>query len=764
MLKSIQGYVGGCRLCGKTIAHNIVNQRFLAVSAAAAVSQPQIEDVKRPKDIKLEDIRNIGISAHIDSGKTTVTERLLYYTGRIDSIHEVKGKDGVGAKMDSMELERQRGITIKSAATYFTWGKHAVNVIDTPGHVDFTIEVERSLRVLDGAVLVLCGVAGVQSQTMTVNRQMARYKVPAVAFINKLDRMNASPDRVNTMLQQRLMHNTGFITYPIGIEKALKGVINVVDDYAIYFDGDNGEILRHDEIPQDLRAKAKDLKSQLVESLTNVDDEIADIYLDEKTPTDDQIKEAIRRCCIKRTFTPILCGSALKNVGVQPLLDAACDYLPNPSEVDNFAYDNTDVESSETKKEPVRVKMEPVRSKEHPMISLAFKLEANRFGQLTFFRIYQGSLTKGEMFYNTRTGKKVRISNLARMHSNEMEQVDQVFAGDIFTIPGLDCSSGDTFVTNPEMMDFSMENIFVPKPVVSMSITPKNQKQTDNFSKAINRFQKEDPTFVCYRDSENGETIASGMGELHLDIYAQRMEREYGCPVVMGQPMVKFRETIRDRVPFDYLHKKQSGGHGQYGRIQGYYEPLVGDNFLDVEFLDKVKGTAISKNYMKGIERGFRDACEEGSYTGSKITGIRMVLEDGVEHPVDSGEKAFYNCSFLCMKQFYDICERQVIEPVMAVEASTPYDFSSECQSSLVVRGGRVTNVEGSAEVSYVSAEVPLSNMFGYISELRSLTEGKGDFTMEFKCYRPVEYETEQQLITDWDTSGRVYKKKFHTD
>lgn len=476
----------------------------------------------------IEKIRNIGISAHIDSGKTTLTERILYYTGRIDAMHEVKGKDNVGATMDSMELERQRGITIQSAATYTIWKDHNINIIDTPGHVDFTVEVERALRVLDGAILVLCAVGGVQSQSLTVNRQMKRYNVPCLAFINKLDRLGANHKKVLLQMRSKLNHNAAFVQLPIGLENNCKGVIDLIEQKAIYFDGEFGDDVRYDEIPKELRSEATDYRHELIEHISNVDDALGELFLEEKEITTGDIKNAIRRSCLKRTFTPVFVGTALKNKGVQPLLDGVLDFLPNPGEVENCAFKQEEGQESQ------KIILDPARDGEKPFVALAFKLEAGRFGQLTYMRCYQGMLKKGDNIFNARTGRKVRVARLVRLHANNMEDVDEVFAGDIFALFGVDCASGDTFVTDNKL-NISCESIYVPEPVVSMAINPANNKDRDNFSKAIARFTKEDPTFRFHYDPDNKETIASGMGELHLEIYGQRMEREYNCPVILGK-------------------------------------------------------------------------------------------------------------------------------------------------------------------------------------------------------------------------------------
>lgn len=593
----------------------------------------------------LEKIRNIGISAHIDSGKTTLTERVLFYTGRIAEMHEVKGKDNVGATMDSMELERQRGITIQSAATYTIWKDHNINIIDTPGHVDFTVEVERALRVLDGAILVLCAVGGVQSQTLTVNRQMRRYSVPCLAFINKLDRMGANPYRVLSQMRSKMNHNAAFIQLPIGLEGETKGLVDLVREKALYFEGAYGEDIREDEIPKDMRTECDERRQELIEHLSNVDELIGEMFLEERTPTEADVIGAIRRSCIKRTFTPVLVGTALKNKGVQPLLDSILEYLPHPGEVQNFALKETN-----KGEEPEKIILSPKRDASHPFVGLAFKLEAGRFGQLTYVRCYQGVLKKGDSIYNARTNKRVRIARLVRLHSNNMEDVNEVYSGDIFALFGVDCASGDTFVTDPKL-NLAMESIFIPEPVVSMAIKPANSKDRDNFSKAIARFTKEDPTFQFHYDADVKETLVSGMGELHLEIYAQRMEREYNCQVVLGKPKVAFRETLTMPCKFDYLHKKQSGGQGQYARIIGLMEPLPPQKNTLLEFKDETVGTNIPKPFIPGVEKGFLAISEKGLLTGNKISGVKFRLQDGAHHIVDSSELAFYLAAHGAVKE-----------------------------------------------------------------------------------------------------------------
>jgi len=685
-------------------------------------------------DVVLTDItklRNIGISAHIDSGKTTLTERILFYTNRIHAIHDVRGKDGVGAKMDSMELEKERGITIASAATHCEWSDHHINIIDTPGHVDFTVEVERSLRVLDGAILVLCAVAGVQSQSMTVDRQMRRYKVPRIAFVNKCDRTGANPARVATQLREQLNLNPVVLQLPLGLEDRLEGVIDLVDMKALRFNGDNGEQIEAGPIPESMQAEADEARELLLDAVSMYSDDLTEALLEEAV-TSEVVHSAIREATLAHKITPVLMGSAYKNKGVQPLMDAVVKYLPNPTEVDNVALDMDNDEAE------VLLSTDPAKA----TVALAFKLEDGRYGQLTYIRLYQGKLTRDDTIYNGRTGKKHRVGRLVRMHSDEMEEISSAAAGDIVAIFGLDCASGDTFTDGN--MNVTLTSIHVADPVISLSVKPKDRSSEGNLSKALARFTKEDPTFRVSSDPESGETIIAGMGELHLEVYVERMKREYNADVITSAPRVSYRETITQHTEFNYLHKKQTGGSGQYGRVAGFVESWPDGDF---EFEDATKGGVIPKEYMPAVRKGFESMMVKGMLIGHPVVNVRITVNDGNSHAVDSSEMAFQEAARGAWREFYNRAKPRILEPIMKVSVEGPTDHAGNMLTTLMQRRGSIIGTEELEGLSRVEAEVPLSEMFGYATVLRSNTQGMAEFSMEFSRYLPVPDELAQELI-----------------
>lgn len=672
--------------------------------------------------IDLSKMRNIGISAHIDSGKTTLTERVLFYTKKIHAIHEVRGKDGHGATMDSMDLERERGITIQSASTNVTWKNHSINIIDTPGHVDFTIEVERSLRVLDGAILVLCAVGGVQSQTITVDRQMTRYKVPRIAFINKCDRMGANPERVTEQLRDKLNHNAVLMQLPIGLESNFEGIIDLITMKAIYFDGSSGETIRLDEIPEHMKVVALEKRDLMLDRVSLYSDALAEAYLEDRV-TEELIYDAVRQGTLSLELIPVFIGSAFKNKGVQTLLEAVLRYLPAPNEVQNKAFD-LDQDNAE-----VMLTSDP----EKPAVLLAFKLDDTRFGQLTYVRLYQGRINKGDEIFNRRSQRKVRIGRLIRMHADEMEDITSAEAGDIIAMFGIDCASGDTF-TSPSV-NFSMSSMYVPTPVISLSIKVADNKSGENMAKALNRFVKEDPTFQTFVDPETNDTIIKGMGELHLDIYIERMRREYNVTLETGAPQVAYRESISQKSTYDYTHKKQTGGAGQYGRVCGTIEPFHQGDF---EFADEIKGGVIPNEYIPSCEKGFVQALHKGPLVGFPIVGVRVTLNDGNYHPVDSSDNAFQQAAFGAFRDTYGKCKPIILEPIMRVGVETPPEFQGQVLGTINQRRGMILSATEDKVFTAIEAEVPLSEMFGYSTVLRSATQGKAEFTMEFSRYAKV--------------------------
>ncbi|KAL9620243.1 MAG: hypothetical protein Q9160_005252 [Pyrenula sp. 1 TL-2023] len=742
-------------------------QRRGAAGAAAAMleeaqAEPQnlaqetiIENLSAQEAQRLSRVRNIGIAAHIDSGKTTATERVLFYTGRIKAIHEVRGKDSVGAKMDSMDLEREKGITIQSAATFCDWVKkengkdeqYHINLIDTPGHIDFTIEVERALRVLDGAVMILCAVSGVQSQTITVDRQMRRYNVPRISFINKMDRMGANPFKAIEQINYKLKIAAAAVQVPVGAEDEFKGVVDLVTMKTLYTEGARGEtIVQKDEIPPEVKDLAMERRAMLVEALADVDEEIANLFLEEKEPTEEQLKAAIRRATISLKFTPVFMGSALADKFVQPMLDGVCDYLPDPAQVENLALDR--------RREEATVKLVPYNSL--PFVGLAFKLEESNYGQLTYIRVYQGSLRKGLNCFNARTDKKVKIPRIVRMHSNEMEDVTEVGAGEICAVFGVDCASGDTFTDG--QLGYSMTSMFVPEPVISLSIKPKNNKDSSNFSKAIARFQREDPTFRVHFDAESEQTIISGMGELHLDVYVERMRREYRVDCETGQPQVAYRETITQKVTYDHLLKKQTGGPGDYARVAGWMEPK--GNLDGNHFEQQVVGGAISEKFLYACEKGFMGACEKGPLIGHRVLGTNMVVNDGATHMTDSSEQSFKNATQQAFRKAFMDAQPVVLEPLMKTVITAPTEFQGNVVGLLNKRNAVISDTETGVDDFTIYADCSLHGMFGFSGNLRASTQGKGEFTMEFSHYERAPGQLQKELIAKYQKQQAERNKK----
>jgi elongation factor G len=689
----------------------------------------------------LRKVRNIGISAHIDSGKTTLSERILFYAGRIHKIEDVRG-GGDGATMDHMELEKERGITITSAATTVEWQGHTINLIDTPGHVDFTVEVERSLRVLDGAVLVLCSVGGVQSQSMTVDRQMKRYNVPRLAFINKMDRTGANPDSVIKQVREKLGADAVPMQLPIGKEEHFKGVIDLITMKALFNDGNNGEIIREEEIPAELAEEAQAARNQMLEALSMYSDELMELLLSEEHVPDELAHKIIRDATINQGFTPVYMGSAFKNKSVQPLIDAVVRYLPNPTDREFVGNDPAE----EGKKVPL------TSDPSAPMVAMAFKIVDDEYGQLTFTRIYQGTVAKGEAYFNQRTGKKERFSRIVKMHSDKREEIDRAEAGDIVAIMGIDCASGDTYCSTSNYC--TLENMFVAAPVIKMSINPLSRDNADKLGKALQRFRKEDPTFHVFTDDETGETVIAGMGELHLEIYVERIKREYGVAVEVGAPKVSYRESGTVPFTFDHKRKKQTGGSGQYGHIVGVMSPMTeedreeaGDS--ELLFVDKITGGKIPKNFIPAIEKGFRHMMDKGPVAGYPVVGLRVEINDGSYHDVDSSDMAFMLTAQECFRENFQRMKPVLLEPIMLTEIECPEAFQGPVVGQVSSKRGMVVSTDTQNKITKIIAEVPLAETFGYSTDLRSHTQGQGTFTMELCKYSPVPSNIQTEIVAE---------------
>jgi elongation factor G len=685
---------------------------------------------------RLAKVRNIGISAHIDSGKTTLSERVLFYSGRIHRMEEVRG-DGGGATMDHMDLERERGITITSAATSVQWRGHDINLIDTPGHVDFTVEVERSLRVLDGAILVLCAVGGVQSQSMTVDRQMKRYHVPRLAFINKMDRIGANARKVCQELREKLGDDAILMQLPIGQGANFEGVVDLVTQRAYYFDGQHGEIVRDADVPETMVDEVAEARGQMLESLAMYSDELMELLLSEESVPEDLIHDVARAATQQQDATPVFLGSAFQNKGVQPLLDAVNRYLPSPlsREISAKKYDDP------TQTMPLRPDVDA------PFVGMAFKIVDDPYGQLTFTRIYQGRIRQGETYVNQRTGQKHRFSRIVRMHAEKREEVTEAVAGDIVAVMGIDCASGDTYAASAEYC--SLESMYVPDPVIRIAVAPKNRADADRLGKALSRFRKEDPTFQVVTDQETGETLIAGMGELHLDIYLERIRREYKVAVEVGAPKVSYRESPTKAVEFNYKHKKQTGGSGQYAHIVGRFELMPEDAEETFEFEENVIGGRIPKQYIPSVEKGLRDCLAKGPVAKFPVVGLKVVLDDGSYHEVDSSDKAFQTCAQGCFRETFPRTKPVLLEPIMNVEIECPESFQGSVAGDLVSRRGIIVSTKMQEGNLLLTAHVPLVETFGYATDLRSMTQGQGTFSMELAHYRRVPASLQEAIISE---------------
>lgn len=697
--------------------------------------------------MNLKKVRNIGISAHIDSGKTTLTERILYYSGRIHKIEEVRG-GGDGATMDHMELEKERGITITSAATQVQWKDYVVNVIDTPGHVDFTVEVERSLRVLDGAVLVLCSVGGVQSQSLTVDRQMKRYKVPRIAFVNKMDRTGADFYSVVKQINDKLKVTAVPIQIPIGAGNNFEGMIDLVEMEAVTFGGEQGEEVLRVPIPADYQEKAEQYRNEMLEALSMFDDELMEAMLEEREISTDRIREIIRAATLTQDITPVMCGSAFKNKGVQELLNGVTYYLPCPTDVVNTAIDVDATEKAIQAgdlQENESIRVELSNSVDDPLVCMAFKTVLEQFGQLTYVRLYQGKIVKGESYINVRTGQKVRFGRLVRMHSNDREDIDSADAGDIVAVVGIDCASGDTFCSDG--VNLSLENIFVPEPVIRLSIEPADRAGADRLGKALERFRREDPTFQVSTDSETNETIIAGMGQLHLEVYIERIKREYRCEVTIGEPKVAYKEMPTKDVEFNYKHKKQTGGSGQYAHVVGKLKTLPEGSDPEHVYNNNISQGRIPSQYIPAAMAGFKRALEKGPLIESEVVYAEIDLDDGSYHDVDSSEKAFETCGWQAVREALTKANVGLLEPIMLLEVEIPDEFQGSVTGHISSKRGVVNSAETRDGTCYIVAEVPLANMFDYANELRSMTQGKGGFSMEFSRYSQVPRNIQQEVV-----------------
>ncbi|AQX19963.1 elongation factor G [Bartonella sp. WD16.2] len=687
------------------------------------------------REYKIEDYRNFGIMAHIDAGKTTMTERILFYTGKNHKIGETH--DGAST-MDWMEQEQERGITITSAATTTFWKgrdgrSRRFNIIDTPGHVDFTIEVERSLRVLDGAIALLDANAGVEPQTETVWRQAEKYHVPRMVFVNKMDKIGADFYRSVEMVGSRLGAKALVVQLPIGSENDFEGVVDLVEMKALRWDGSIGASATVSEIPVELKEKAEEYREKLVEMAVEVDEAAMEAYLDGVMPTDEQLMTLIRKGTIEVQFHPVLCGTAFKNKGIQPLLDAIVSYLPSP--VDVPAINGIDVKTeAETTRES---------SDDAPLSMLAFKIMNDPFvGSLTFCRIYSGKIQRGISLENTVKGKKERLGRMLQMHSNSREDIEEAFAGDIVALAGLkETTTGDT-LCDP-LKPVILERMEFPEPVIEIAIEPKTKADQEKMGIALNRLAAEDPSFRVKSDEESGQTIIAGMGELHLDIIVDRMRREFKVEANVGQPQVAYRETITKVAEIDYTHKKQSGGAGQFARVKIIFEPHDGDDFV---FESKIVGGAVPKEYIPGVQKGIESVMGSGPLAGFPMLGVKAILIDGGYHDVDSSVLAFEIAARAAFREGAQKAGAQLLEPIMKVEVVTPEDYMGDVIGDLNSRRGQISGTEVRGIATVVNAMVPLANMFGYVNTLRSMSQGRAQYTMQFNHYEPVPLAVAQEI------------------
>ncbi|MCK4600630.1 elongation factor G [Candidatus Bipolaricaulota bacterium] len=681
----------------------------------------------------IEQVRNIGVMAHIDAGKTTVTERILFFTGKSHKIGEVNNGE---AAMDWMVQEQERGITITSAATTTYWRGHRVNIIDTPGHVDFTAEVERSLRVLDGAVALFCAVGGVQPQSETVWRQAEKYRVPRIAFINKMDRTGADFEDVVEEIKKELGANAVPIVIPIGTEADFQGLIDLVDMKAVYYDDTpKGIVIREEAIPPELLAKARQAKEKMVERISEQDDHLMEQFLEGETPAREEVVRAIRQATIEERFIPVLCGAAFKNKGVRRLLDAIVDYLPSPVDLPPVIGAHKEL-NNEIVRNP---------SDDAPLAALAFKVQADKhMGKLTYVRVYSGVLKAGEFVLNSSRDKKQRIGRLFEMHANHRQVVEELHAGEVGAVVGLaDTRTGDTICSQDHPI--LLESIEFPTPVIGVAVAPASREDQDKLSKALHRLAEEDPTFTVRFNEETGEVIISGMGELHLEIIIDRLRREFNVEATVGRPQVAYRETISSAVDHEHRYVKQTGGRGQYAHMVFRIEPSKPGSGL--QFEDEIKGGKISREYLRAIERGIIDAMAKGPYAGFPMVDIKAVVYDGSMHEVDSSEQAFRTCGAAGFREACRKAGLELLEPMMSVEVTAPEDYTGAVTGSLAGKRGKIVSMETKGNAAILRARVPLAEMFGYASELRNITSGRGNFTMHFEHYETVPYGLAEEIV-----------------